>query len=293
MKTKIIINISIVLVSFFSTTFAQFPLEVGNRWDYVEGWWDGSGNSSKDTVTYTVISDTLLANGKVYYKVIPENYFFFKQLMREDSLGIYFYDIYCDKEWLFYSYKLPLGLYVPIGNNNCDTTDAPKIYKSIDSSSNVFGQTVRYMKFSYEGGIDNFYTAGLTLEYGFTDWSTADLYRNYYSYLLGCKLSGNVYGTLTSVNEENHLINNFTLKQNYPNPFNSYTKIMYALPENLFVNFSLYDCLGKTIMVLVNERQGPGVYSVEINGISLSSGIYFYRLMAGPYIEIKKIVLLK
>ena len=86
----------IISFLFTSVSFAQFPLEIGNRWDYVEGWWDGSGNSSKDTVTYTVVSDTIMPNGKTYYRITPENYFFFKQFIRSDTTGIYFYDSYCN-----------------------------------------------------------------------------------------------------------------------------------------------------------------------------------------------------
>jgi hypothetical protein len=111
--------------------------------------------------------------------------------------------------------------------------------------------------------------------------------NNEYSYL---DVEGLVY---VNVEEEQIEPSNYVLHQNYPNPFNSNTKIMYELPENLFVNFRLYDCLGNTLMVLVNERQDPGTYSVEINTFDFPSGIYFYRIIAGSYIETKKMVILK
>lgn len=85
----------------------------------------------------------------------------------------------------------------------------------------------------------------------------------------------------------------YSLSQNYPNPFNSSTTITYAIPENMFVDFRLHDCLGNTISILVHERQGPGTYSVKINMSNLASGIYFYRIIAGPYDTTKKMLLLK
>ena len=85
----------------------------------------------------------------------------------------------------------------------------------------------------------------------------------------------------------------FNLYQNYPNPFNSNTIIRYLLLEKVFVDFRFYDCLGKTISVLVNAYQGPGVFSVEIDSANLSSGIYFYRIIAGKFDETKKMIVLK
>ncbi len=297
MKAISVIFFIIIIIIFVSPTFAQFSLEIGNRWDYQEGWWDGSGDSSVDTVSYTVISDTLLSNGEVYYKVIPENFYFFKQLMREDSTGIYFYDINCGKEWLYYSYKLPVGSYIPLLNFYCDTTDASKMYKQIDSTSNIFGGSVRYMKYFYEGGIDNFYSAGLTLAYGFIDWHTSSLDGNYYSNLLGCKLSGNIYGTLTSAKKEEQLLKNYSLNQNFPNPFNPSTIISWQAPVSSWQTLKVYDILGREVATLVNEFKPAGQYNVEFNtsliGYLPSTGVYFYKLQAGSFTETRKMIFLK
>jgi hypothetical protein len=85
----------------------------------------------------------------------------------------------------------------------------------------------------------------------------------------------------------------FCLYQNYPNPFNPITKIKYQIPELSFVIFKVYDVLGNEVAILVNEEKTFGNYEVEFNAIGLSSGIYFYRIQAGSYIEIKKMVILK
>jgi enterochelin esterase family protein len=85
----------------------------------------------------------------------------------------------------------------------------------------------------------------------------------------------------------------FNLYQNYPNPFNSNTVIHYSLPERLFVSFKLYDSLGKSLLTLVNEEQGPGTFSVLFNSNNYTSGVYFYRLRAGIFEETRKMLILK
>lgn len=92
---------------------------------------------------------------------------------------------------------------------------------------------------------------------------------------------------------------NFLLSQNYPNPFNPSTKIRYEIPERSFVSIKVYDLLGNEIATLVNEEKPAGTYEVEFNFVRTSrvlsqpSGIYFYQLKAGNFVETKKMVLLK
>jgi hypothetical protein len=85
----------------------------------------------------------------------------------------------------------------------------------------------------------------------------------------------------------------FNLEQNYPNPFNPSTTIKYALPRASQVNLSVYDILGREVSVLVNDRRDAGVYEVKFDGSNLASGVYFYRLQAGTYVETKKLLLVR
>ena len=87
--------------------------------------------------------------------------------------------------------------------------------------------------------------------------------------------------------------NSFGLAQNYPNPFNPVTTIGYSLPKQTRVTLRIYDVLGRELATLVNETQSPGRKSVEFDAGTLSSGVYYYRLEAGNYIETKKLILLK
>jgi len=85
----------------------------------------------------------------------------------------------------------------------------------------------------------------------------------------------------------------FSLGQNYPNPFNPSTKIAYTLPVNGEVSLIVYDNLGTEVANLVNETKVAGRYEVDFSAINLPSGVYFYRLTVGSFVDTKKMMLLK
>jgi hypothetical protein len=110
---------------------------------------------------------------------------------------------------------------------------------------------------------------------------------------------------ITSVPGRNVLPEQFMLYQNYPNPFNPSTSIQYAVGNRQFVQLKVYDILGNEVATLVNEEKAPGIYEVKFNSHSdggqnlpagrqgLSSGVYFYKLQAGDFVETKKMILLR
>jgi len=85
----------------------------------------------------------------------------------------------------------------------------------------------------------------------------------------------------------------FELHQNYPNPFNPATTISYGIPSSGFVRLSLFDMLGKEVAVLENGYKKAGYYNLNFNASGLSSGIYFYRLISGSFVGVKKMILVK
>jgi len=85
----------------------------------------------------------------------------------------------------------------------------------------------------------------------------------------------------------------YHLLQNYPNPFNPNTIISYQLPVSSKVIIKVYDILGDEIATLVNEEKPAGNYEVNYNALQLSSGIYFYKMQAGSFINTKKMILIK
>jgi hypothetical protein len=106
--------------------------------------------------------------------------------------------------------------------------------------------------------------------------------------------SNGTLGGVTGVNENVHsLPAAFTITQNYPNPFNPNTTIKYQIPQNCFVSLKVYDILGNEIKTLVNDEKPAGNYELTFNATNFPSGVYFYRLQAGSFVETKKMILLK
>ena len=94
------------------------------------------------------------------------------------------------------------------------------------------------------------------------------------------------------------VVDNYKLINNYPNPFNPVTTLRYDLPENVHVNITIYDMLGRQIKNLINQTQDAGYRSVRWNatddyGKPVSAGIYLYQIQAGEFVQTKKMVLLK
>ncbi len=110
-------------------------------------------------------------------------------------------------------------------------------------------------------------------------------------------LKGSV-GETVGIKELAHSIipNSFTLSQNYPNPFNPSTNIDFRIAspsDGGLVTLKIYDVLGREVKTLVKEKKEPGTYEVVFKANQLSSGVYFYQLKAGNFIQTKKMVLLK
>lgn len=108
------------------------------------------------------------------------------------------------------------------------------------------------------------------------------------------------YTIPTDISASDEPVYKFSLEQNYPNPFNPSTKIKYSIPstplsfgERLGVRLVVYDVLGNEVATLVNEEKSAGSYQIEFDASDISSGIYFYRLSAGLYTDVKKMILIR
>ena len=89
------------------------------------------------------------------------------------------------------------------------------------------------------------------------------------------------------------LLKSTTLHQNYPNPFNPITRIDFDLPEDGQARLIVYDLMGREVTRLVDNRLSAGYHSASWNASNVASGIYFYRLTSGDFIQTKKMVFLK
>jgi len=103
-----------------------------------------------------------------------------------------------------------------------------------------------------------------------------------------------VAGLITSVSENPELPSEFVLNQNYPNPFNPSTRITFSLPQNANVTLTVHNLLGQVVVTLLDEISYPsGSHAVQLDASNLPNGIYFYKIAAGNFSEVRKMTLLK
>ncbi|MBS1553195.1 MAG: T9SS type A sorting domain-containing protein [Bacteroidetes bacterium] len=105
-------------------------------------------------------------------------------------------------------------------------------------------------------------------------------------------------GNACASTEDNILSNNqlpkeYSVNQNYPNPFNPSTNIQYEIPFDNFVSIKIYNLLGKEVMSLINDFKKAGSYNLSFDGSNLPSGVYYYKITAGNFEQVKKMILVK
>jgi hypothetical protein len=98
---------------------------------------------------------------------------------------------------------------------------------------------------------------------------------------------------VVNINQNSNSADKFELSQNYPNPFNPATNIKYSVAMDVFVSVKVFDLLGREVVTLVSEKQNSGIYTVSWNASDLSSGVYFYKITAGDFSDIRKMILVK
>lgn len=102
-----------------------------------------------------------------------------------------------------------------------------------------------------------------------------------------------VPSTITGVDDIDQIPLNYSLEQNYPNPFNPVTNIRFSLPSTQKVVLKIFDVLGREVKTLIDEERSAGNYNITFNASKISSGVYFYRLEAGNFMKVNKMIFLK
>jgi hypothetical protein len=100
-------------------------------------------------------------------------------------------------------------------------------------------------------------------------------------------------GNLTAVNDDSTMPQKFAVEQNYPNPFNPNTEIGFQITDHGLVTMKVYDVLGRAVTTLVKEVKEPGVYTARWDATGVASGVYFYRLTAGEFVQTKRMLLVR
>jgi len=278
----------------FSATFAQidttnwYPLAIGNKWQYCYG------IATVDCYTTEVIGDTLMPNSKTYAILAygeDKNF-----LRNHENQYVFVYNHIDSTEYLLYDFISEDGTIweFPHGDNLwgiLGTGDSYDYYNWVNTKlayklfDNVFIDSSTTPPDTTWGMLDVFSTQ-IIQGIGFTP-------HFHIGYLNGAIINGVKYGTITSVDDKTNYPNVYKLKQNYPNPFNPNTTISYSIPQNAFVNLTVYNSLGEIISILVSKYQPNGNYSINFNSENLSSGIYFYRIQVNDFMQTKKMVLLR
>jgi hypothetical protein len=135
-------------------------------------------------------------------------------------------------------------------------------------------------------------TLGKGIGYCFAEYG--DLGGNTLDFLVYAKIDGVEYGSIVNVEENDQKTSEkIFLSQNFPNPFNPTTKILYSIKEEVLVTLKVYDVLGKEVATLVNEAKPEGFYEVQFNATDIQSGVYFYKMQAGKFIFVNKMILMR
>jgi hypothetical protein len=127
----------------------------------------------------------------------------------------------------------------------------------------------------------------------YTNWLSKDRYDSLGADRWKVVTQLSSYLTLTAVDESETRPSQFSLSQNYPNPFNPTTNFEFQTGNFGLVNLRVFDVLGREVATLVNDARQAGVYTIRWNASSLPSGVYFYRLQTGSFVETKKLMLAK
>lgn len=267
-----------ILVVLTSTSFSQgidyFPVHVGDtaiRYDYMEN------------IEYTIVVtriDTLHDHSlDIYYNDSDKPRF---RIADDGNV----YQHLSDTLIIWYDFSVAHG----------DTFDI-EFYKAPfrvivwNSWGTIFGEMVPVKQFRWEHKLYNeTHEQILSQKHGLIE-SRSDIGPSH-TVLRGSIINGKRYGTLVSLEEE-YAARQFILNQNYPNPFNPGTVISFQLPEPGEVRLDVFDILGRQIVTLVNSRMSSGQHTVNFDASGLPVGVYIYRIIAGEYMETRKMTLVK
>ncbi len=209
---------------------------------------------------------------------------------RQDSSKVFRYNDFDHREYLWYNFDANPGDTINTIPRGSDTTDII-LYSAYNDT--IFGFSRRHWTFivdyfrlriddeEWDTIVDTIGLASITQAFGYT-------------VLEGSVINGTKYGVIDMVRyQDNEIPPTFSLSQNFPQPFNPITTIQFTLPHESHVTLKVYNLLGQEVQTLVNDTRTAGIYSVDFNAGKLSSGVYFYRLQAGGFVQTKKMIIVR
>lgn len=287
------INVGIIFSQQDTTAYRYFPLKTGNYYVYE---YREFGNLI--AMRWIRIGDTVSINNKKYFQFISNVPNFFGNFRFDTTLGkIFRYsssdcngEFSVDSLWANVNdtrYHCNLATI-----EECLSSNVPVTILNYSTTGKRFGYT------HPQGGFGRRYAKNIGI---YQIYSSYGGYEDKYHNLKGCFVNGTLYGdtNFTGLIHISSIIpEQFSLFQNYPNPFNPRTKIKFAVPANVKretsnVKLVIYDLLGREVTTLVDEELRPGTYEAGWDGSNFSSGVYFYKIISGDFVEAKKMVLMK
>lgn len=270
--------------------FDWFPLAIGNRWVFNLSLLNDYCWPDTTVVEQTVITGDTVMFGETYFKFNPPlagEYEYMRIDSAEGKLKTLSHAF--PTEHPVYDFYMEPGDYIyfdpawPYGGFYLESEDSILAF-------NAYRPIRKFMALS-------FLPPSFSLVKGMGYYSDAFCeFGGFSRTLKGCLINGVVFGdtTLTGVyGDENIAPDKFNLFQNYPNPFNPFTTIKFSTKERAFVELNIYDQLGREIKTLIKEEKPAGIYRLNFDASNLPSGVYFYKLRAGNFIQTRKMILMK
>ena len=290
-RLYLILVLTIVTSAVAQDSLAQYhPLSKGNIWIY-----QAFGPPNRTWYVHREIVGDSIIGGKRYRIITESNSLDLSvgsSFARFDtSTGCYFTrtisaDILEDSTFTF-TPNSSFG-----GSYDCKVfkrLDTGLVLKTLTTTRQIGeGKLVKEDEFSWS------YSYGIGLIFQ-TDVSLTTLMPISTMQLVYAKIDGKEYGSIpVSVNIRGKRVpETFALSQNYPNPFNPATTISFDLPSRSLVSLTIFNLLGKEVLSVVSGELEAGSYTRQWNAKDVPSGLYFYRLQAGNFIQTKKLILLK
>ncbi|MCJ7554980.1 MAG: T9SS type A sorting domain-containing protein [Ignavibacteriaceae bacterium] len=227
----------------------------------------------------------------------------------ESALGIFIHSPYSSNFITTAPVSSPVNFNSVAGTDKIDVSWSANFEPDIAGYKIYWGlvSQLPYLNSEDVGNVTNYSIEGLSGGSYFVtltayDNDAASITDNLITIVNEKQISGNeswyakavVSDIVSDVSEDKSIYpDEFELSQNYPNPFNPGTVISYKLPASGNVTLKVYDILGNEIAALVNEEKTAGSYVVDFNASELSTGVYFYRLQAGSFVQTKKMTVIK
>jgi len=285
----------------WSTAFCQvdsslgfFPLQTGDlrqyhfHFSYYPGCSNGGGSSY---LFEEVLGDTILPTG-FRYKIVNDGSSV--RFLRVDTVTacVYVYSTYpVSRDYLEDSLRARVGDVFNQSTSRmtqCVGIDSATLFgvQTVVKHFRVYTLPYSYYALAYGfGSIQSVY---------YSDDPCYPVLDGYYRDLVFARIEGQEFGAMVNVKQEAGIVpESFGIAQNYPNPFNPSTTIRYALHQRSHVTLTVFNTLGQQVARLVDGSKDAGYHDVRFDANGLASGVYFYRIQAGAFVQAKKLLLMR